>query len=51
MKAYIWLLQANAGGDADAAEPLQQVKARLTEEQIREGFRQASEAVKKRSSD
>jgi uncharacterized protein len=50
-KAYVYLLQANAGGDADAAEPLQQVKARLTEEQIREGFRQASEAVKKRAAD
>ena len=50
-KAYVYLLQANAGGDADAAEPLQQVKARLTEEQIREGFRQASEAVRKRASD
>ena len=48
-EAYFWLLQANAGGDTDAAEPLQQVKARLTSEQIQEGFRRAYEALRKRA--
>jgi hypothetical protein len=49
-EAYYWLLQANAGGDADAAEPLQQVKSRLTPEQIQESFRRAYEALRKRAS-
>ena len=36
LQAYVWLLQAQAGGDTDAVEPFQQVKASLTP--IRSGW-------------
>jgi TPR repeat protein len=36
VQAYVWLIQAQAGGDADAAEPLQQVKNHMTPTQLKE---------------
>jgi hypothetical protein len=48
LQAYVWLVQAQAGGDTEAAEPMAQVKAHLTPEQIREGDRLATAAMKAR---
>jgi hypothetical protein len=48
VQAYVWLLQAQAGGDADAAEPFEQVKRTLSPAQIEEGNRRVQEAVKQR---
>jgi hypothetical protein len=49
VQAYVWLSQALFGGDPDAAEPLQQVKVRLTPAQLHDAERMASQAVKSRS--
>jgi TPR repeat protein len=51
VQAYVWLLQAQAGGDADAAEPFLQVKSRLTPAQLREAERLVSQAMKNRVAD
>jgi TPR repeat protein len=48
VEAYVWLVQANAGGDDDAADPLMQVRSHLTPAQIEEGNRRAAEAMNKR---
>ena len=49
VEAYAWLLLAQAGGDADAAEPFEQVKKSLSPAEIQEGNRRAQEAVKQSS--
>jgi len=46
--AYVWLVQAQAGGDADAAEPFEQVKRHLTPQQLQEAERLVSQAMKNR---
>jgi TPR repeat protein len=50
MASYVWLYQAQAGGDPDAAEPLEQVKKKLTPNQIQEGTRRAEAAMRERGS-
>ncbi len=51
VQAYVWLVKAQAGGDADAAEPFQQVKNHMTPAQLREADRLASQAMKDRGTD
>jgi TPR repeat protein len=48
VQAYVWLSQALFGGDPDAAEPLAQVKVRLTPAQLHDAERLVSRAVKSR---
>ncbi|MDR3670227.1 MAG: tetratricopeptide repeat protein [Holophaga sp.] len=49
VQAYVWLSQALFGGDSDAAEPLAQVKIRLTPAQLQEAERRVGRVVKTRS--
>ena len=49
VEAYAWLLQAQAGGVADGADTLLQVKHGLSPGQIEEGTRRALEAAGRRS--
>ena len=46
VQAYVWLLRAQAGGDADAAEPFQQVKNHLTPAQLKQADRLVGEVMK-----
>jgi TPR repeat protein len=48
VQAYVWLLQAQVGGDAEAAEPFQDVKNHLTPAQLKEAERLINEAMKNR---
>jgi TPR repeat protein len=48
LTSFIWLYQAEALGDKDAAEPLRQVKQKLTPDQIEEGVRRAEAAIHSR---
>ena len=48
IQAYVWLVQAQAGGDADAAEPFEQVKRHLTPAQLQEAERLVGQAMKNR---
>jgi TPR repeat protein len=48
VQAYVWLVQAQAGGDADAAEPFEQVRRHLTPEQLKEAERLVTQALKNR---
>jgi hypothetical protein len=48
LAAYVWLYQAKAGGDDDAADPLREVKNKLSEDQVKEGTRLAQEAMRSR---
>ena len=49
VQAYVWLAQAEAGGDTDASAPLEQVRNNLTPAQLQEAQRRAGQAVRSRS--